>query len=148
MKPITLHPGSVVVGVALALLGIAVAGAQTPQVQSVIHLPPRVIEQHIVGIPDPNDMVVIRQEAGPYTVPAGKVFTLTGLGTGQGGGQCALTVNGVLMLSREANFGSPTQPYLTIIPVPPGFSARPGDVLDLTPSSGGRACGYLSDARP
>src|SRR6267142_244197 len=65
VKPIVLHPGSVVAGVILAVVALAAAGASARRVQAVLRPPPLVIEHHIVGIPDPRDMLTIKEEDGP-----------------------------------------------------------------------------------
>lgn len=149
MRPVVLHPGSLAIGVVAAGACMLVASAQAPQVESTLHPAPRKVEMHIVGIPDPNDMVMIKSESGAYTVPPGKIFTLTGVGTLEGGWKATVTIDGIGVASREQNFGSPTQPFSTISPVPPGITAQPGHVVEIVVASGaGRATGYLVDVRP
>ena len=88
MKPISLHPVSVLVGCALAALAVLLAGA---------------IQQPVVARRAPNDVCVVGQIpaewwtfvfvsdiAGPYIVPADRHFVVVKYSGGGG-----LVVNGV-----------------------------------------------------
>ncbi len=143
MKPIALHPGSLAAGAALAAVLFVVAGAQTPVVESVIDPAPRVIEHHIVGIPDPRDVVLIMEENGPYTVPSDKVLLISGFGSiHYYTTQCALFVDGAQVALGNSNQG---QAMFTPLPVP-GIQVRAGSVVSFSSSNNtGRAIGYLSD---
>jgi hypothetical protein len=75
------------------------------------------------------------------------VFSLTGIVSQSVFESCGLNLNNSPILSRIPNFSSQTAPFISITPVPVGFAARPGDVIEI----GGAGCiafGYLSDARP
>jgi hypothetical protein len=151
MKNNTLYPGSVLVGVVLAGIALVLVGAQTPVVESVLHPSPRQVEVKVAGIPDPNDLVLVRQEDGPYTVPPGKILVINGLGEASFG-SIDLVVDGVPVASTQhlllGNFSqgavsvaSPTLHQL------PSFPVRPGSVVTFSGAGSGRATGYLADVR-
>jgi hypothetical protein len=155
MKPITIHPMSALAGVASSILVFVALGAQSPVVESILHPAPRPSAQvQVVGIPAPEDMVLIKEEDGAFTVPPGKVFVLTGIGADQlTTGITDFLIDNVLILRGPSvvlwgsDFGF--NPGPSIAPVPAGVVARSGasitvdDTLQL-----GRATGYLAPARP
>ena len=93
-------------------------------------------------------MIVIRQEEGPYTVPAGRLFVLTALGgLGQASStlstRCELSVDGQLEAHgrNQSNAGS------LVVEMPPGFTVQAGSVITLEANTNlGRAWGYLIGA--
>ena len=134
---ITLHPGSAVVGAVLVAAPFVLMSFQAE-----VAWPRQVpIPVSVQEMPDPHDMVVIREEDGPYTVPPGKLFVLTGLGgTPQCGSAAHLSVNGVPEVK------SPLSDHV-VGEVPIGFTAKGGDVLTFALNQGhARAWGYLVDA--
>jgi hypothetical protein len=113
--------------------------------------------QHvIVGYgPSPRDMVQIK-EGTPYTVPNGKLFLLTGLGTGGdtfgGPWSTSLLVNGQTKEASVLSTYSGSGTFYSssgIVAMPPGFTATAGTVLEAVGGINGldaRAWGYLADA--
>ena len=102
-------------------------------------------------MPSPHDMVVIRQENGPYTVPGGKLFVLTGLGNTSyvDNSYTDLHVDGVLEIGMEHDVrSSPSPASCTIAPIPAGFTVHSGSVITLDGRTDRvhRAWGYLVDA--
>ena len=142
MKPLTIHPvsfllGAIALGCVLALFGqgppVATAGPLSGQGQV-----------RVAGIPAPQDMVVVREEDGPYTVPPGNLFVLTGFGHGSTSGFVNLHVDGIFELSAhwdntDAGVGGTT----SLLPVPAGYVVRSGSEI-LIQGTGGRAVGYLA----
>ena len=78
MKPITIHPGSALAGAALAAVSLLASSAVQTTTHSSIPAPWR-DPIRVVGIPDPRDMVLIK-EGQPFIVPPGRTFVLTGMG--------------------------------------------------------------------
>jgi hypothetical protein len=96
--------------------------------------------------PDPWNMVQIR-EGTPYVVPAGKTFVLTALGSNQLAADLTiLTVDG--KAANSGVFSSGFSAAGAIRPVPIGFAASGGSVLDIVGgkanSQDARAWGFLS----
>jgi hypothetical protein len=121
---------------------------QLPQRQPDLAGPIRVI---VDGIPTPQQMV--RVESGiPYLVPDGKLFVLTGLGAAESSiNHVRLIVNGVVEVGRDQMLNASLDgswDTTSIAPAPPGFTAAPGDILEVTVEGveAGRAWGYLVDA--
>lgn len=106
-------------------------------------------------MPHPRDWVVIR-EGVPLTVPAGKMFVLTGLGT-KNNHQFGVTLelDGIEEArSLPKSLGDSSSvgwDSVSVKSVPPGFRASPGQVISLRRTIGqtvqdeGRAWGYLID---
>ncbi len=155
MKPITLHPSSLLVGVALAGLAFFTM-AQTPQPIS------PVLTRQTPSLLRAQDMVTIKP-GSPYTVPPNKWFVLTALGDTtwdvNSGQPVGLFVNGLLEVSAggmdfsssfyqsggatwaaaaAASFDS-----ISMRDAPRGFSAAAGSIISV---NGGSAWGYLSDS--
>jgi|SRR5688572_23762457 len=147
MKPVVLHTGSVVAGIAIAVVGLVVVGAKAPKVQGFLRPPPRAFE--IIGIPAPNDMVTIKAELGPFTVPPGRLLVLTGLGhigvcTGC---SVALVIDAAVELNANVNI---TSGQCSIAPIPTGFAIPSGSVVTFAGccAPNARAVGYLADLLP
>jgi hypothetical protein len=147
MKSLVLHPRSVIAGaVVTAVIGVGLAARQAAGLERLTTRPG--------CVPDPRAMLVIRQEQGPWTVPAGKLFMLSGLGAASyvsSATPAVLLLDSVPELSsigyaaRPGEGGVDVQP-VSVGPCPPGFTAAPGAVLTVVAGSGdGRAWGYLLD---
>ncbi|MEW6477778.1 MAG: hypothetical protein AB1679_36495 [Actinomycetota bacterium] len=130
MKPITIHPASAVVGAILVAVPFLVASFQTQAWPRQVPFPVSVQE-----MPDPHDMVVIRQEDGAYTVPEGKLFVLTGLGQGQwtyNAAQVYLFIDGVSEVAFTYSFGGGTggaEGMPSVIGVPAGCAVPAGRAI-------------------
>jgi hypothetical protein len=106
--------------------------------------------------PNARDMIQIK-EGVPYTVPANRMFVLTGLGTtvltSNYGTTCELRVNGVrevsggFVVTGSANGGGMSE-GCSVASTPNCFMVSAGatiEVKELTPNSfNGRAWGYLA----
>ena len=93
MKPITIHPLSILVGLLVLICFSAQSVTPIPSCDT----PPL----RVAGIPAPADMVLIKEEDGPFVVPPGKVFVLTGIGAVSSaltGNKAELRVDGQLYL--------------------------------------------------
>jgi hypothetical protein len=102
--------------------------------------------QHVIVSygPSPRDMVQIK-EGTPYTVPPGKLFVLTGVGSTVGCYTVTLKVNG----QDEAStvFSCPST-GCSIMSAPVGFTVASGSTLETSSNTGlqvARAWGYLAD---
>lgn len=148
---LTLHPLSALVGAALLGVVLLTASAvQSPSPQRVAVVNPLSIS----GLPTPQEAVQI-VEGSPLTVPPGKLFVLTALGTHETDSNppAELYVDNVLEVSAVSvvNPGTVNNPEAStsIVATPPGFAVAAGRVVDVrrgdsTPD--GRAWGYLTDA--
>ena len=145
MRPIQVHPLSALIGAAVLAVPLVLTSLQgasaTPYPHAQLPIPVTVKEMP----PDPHDMVVIREEEGPYVVPTGKLFVLTGIGTNDAGHTVSLRVDGAIeAFASESSVRSP----LSINAVPVGFTAPAGS--SIVPHTGslqmGRAWGYVVDA--
>lgn len=147
MKYVRLDPASCLAGAALAGLVALLLGAaqQRGNVQQITSPRPGLL--HVAGIPDPNDMILIRQEDGPYTVPLGKLFVLTSLGhANPNGSNVSLNVNSAV--EAFAYFFPNASNWANVLPIPERVFS-PGSVLGVFASEQeGRATGYLADVRP
>lgn len=126
----------------LVSLGVAGAFALLTSQSQPATLNPASIR--IEYVPHPRDMVQIREESGPYTVPAGKLFVLTGLGLSDDVGFTTLHMNGVSEVAMQtscSNGGGPT-----IAAAPLGFTAPAGAVLSVDGEGThlSRAWGYIA----
>lgn len=139
MKTIQVHPLSLALGLLLGGGLLAATGMQAPQGWSALPQGSEPNALRIVGIPDPRDMLVIRQESGPYVVPPGRTFVLTALGNNTTSGSADLAVDGVQELI-VGFFGSADGP--SVVPVAPGFTAPAGATIQVSGVSA-RAWGYL-----
>ncbi len=147
MKPIQLHPGSVLAGVGVALLAFVVMGQQ---VVSTGQAPLAGLDPELTRPPafavHPRDFVQIK-EGTPYTVPAGKLFVLTALGNTVAEMHTELFVNGVA--EAESSNAQSTGNAVSMKRVPRGFAVAAGSVITLTSlwsaPDDGRAWGYLAD---
>jgi hypothetical protein len=137
-RSISLHPLSLVLGVVFAGICFLSMSQVWPAGQHVI-----------VGYgPEPRDMVQIH-EGTSYTVPAGRLFVLTGLGSGNFcTSPCALAVNGIHEASIGQSYNSGLFTGQSVQAVPPGFTAAPGSIIDVTDgcasADDARAWGYLA----
>ena len=141
MRPIQVHPLSALLGAAVLAIPFALASFQgMPNTPSSPQRPP--IPVSVQEMPDPHNMVVVREEDGPYTVPNGKLFVFTGFGRADGPYVQILVDGQVEMESGDHVTHS-------IMPVPPGYAVRAGSVITAhaeTSPANGRAWGYLVDA--
>ena len=150
MKPIVLHPGSVLIGAVFACIAICVVGAQTPTVDSVLHPKPRPVEVHVAGITDPQDIIVLREEDGVYTVPNAKRFVLTAVGISGCGGPANIAIARLVSGGSDptAWFNFPVD-RSSVQPVPnPTITFAGGEQINVWGGCGylgGRAWGYLID---
>jgi len=143
---LTLHPGSAVVGAVLVAVPFILMSAQEIAWPRQVPIPVSVQE-----MPNPHNMIVLRQEEGPYTVSAGKLFVLTGLGNTDisENSWTSLYVDGVMELGVDHDTRSyPSQMQCAIADIPAGFTIWGGGViaLDGRPDRVHRAWGYLVDA--
>jgi len=95
------------------------------------------------GLPRPTEMMRI-VKGTPLTVPAGKRFVVTGLGTTQSERTADIQIDGHLALRARLDN---TTGY--VVPVPAGITATEGktiEVLDNNPTGAAVLLGYLTDA--
>lgn len=142
MKPIQVHPLSLILG-ASSVLGLALLlSMAAPQLAQ--ELPGKILRRVVVeGYPRPQDMVQI-EEGVPFTVPAGKVFVLTGLGVRAiaTAASAYLRVAGVV----EAQALPAGDPLVSMREFPLGFTVPANRVITVDHSTGdARAWGYLAD---
>ena len=98
----------------------------------------------VEGIPRPDQMMRIVN--GTFTVPADKIFVVTGVGTTGSSGNHNLRINGVFLAQLVTNL---SDEVATIAPIPPGMTASAGDVVEALTTSGAASAivlGYLADA--
>jgi hypothetical protein len=146
MKPIQLHPFSLLAGATVAVLAFVAMGQQIVPNHGA-HGDRLVREPQFMV--HPRDWVQI-EEAVPYVVPPGKVFALTGLGSAVNGLSTSveLRIDGGRVLDARATTASDND-VTTMRPIPRGLSARAGATVDVSDNAGGafaRAWGYLADA--
>ena len=152
MKPFEVHPLSALAGAALLGLTLVAAGAAQDKRVQVDSVEPlgnatqslRIVNPiEVIGIPDPRDMLVIKGEDGPYVVPTGKLFVLTGLGpaTGTSNLSAHLYVDGVV----EAYAIDAILCGVSVMEVPRGFIVSSGKTITVGDPNA-RAWGYLIDA--
>lgn len=140
MRPIQLHLPSLVAGVAACALALVSLGYAAPQAKN--------------APPTPPANVVIIRESVPFTVPKGKVFVLTALGTASFTGGpllCTLKLNGEVELTggtvQMGVGGTALFSGSTVTAVAPGFKAAADSKLEVEDNIrekfDGRAWGYL-----
>lgn len=149
MPPISIHPLSALAGAGLLGLTLLPTGAiqRSAAVQQLPFNPSRLVR--VAGIPDPTQMLVIR-EGTPFVVPQAKLLVVTGLGgwnhLGSNTLEVKLRVDGLdeVAASIRLPYGKGT----TISEVPSGFSVGAGATVEVLSQTGlfGCACGYLVDA--
>ena len=144
---ISLHPTSLLLGLAVGLLAL-VTMAQKPQdIRELVR---------VEYGPHPRDMVVLEesQPGGPpsYVVPPGKILVITAIGTRQwdSSGSLKILVDGQNKLYR-CDSGSCIDAIITMTPVPPHFTVQAGASVDVRGGNSAltddaRAWGYLADA--
>ena len=134
----------------LATLGALLLLSAAPAVSQLLRV--AVVSEVQVGLnPHPRDMLVIAQGT-PYTVPVGKVFVLTGLGTtyswsGSKGGY--LLVDGVQEVTcTTSQSSSTTGTTSSVVAVPTGFTVSENKSISVSgiSSTEARAWGFLIDA--
>lgn len=155
MKPITLHPSSLLVGVGLTALAF-VSMAQSPQLAV-----PTLARPSPQALVRPQDMLRIR-EGTPFTVPANKWFVVTALGTRNpasnsiGYGTVELKIGGVTELRafsgmmNASNDSDVVGNGISMREVPRGFSIPAGSLIEVSDSNvwssaDAEAWGYLAD---
>ena len=150
MRPIQVHPLSALIGAAVLAVPFALMSLQgssaTPYPHQALPIPVSVQE-----MPDPRAFVQIREEDGAYTVPAGRIFILTGIGTRVVSGQSSanFNVDGVAEVGAFYDSQGYDNPgFCSVSAAPTGFSVSAGRVISLSGSTGNeaRAWGYLADA--
>ena len=100
MKPIQIHPLSALAGA--GILGLVLLATSASQAHPTT-FPANPFPVTVEGIPTPQQMMRV-VEGQPFTVPAGKVFVLTGLGKAGSGGQLiSFQVDGVTEVSIRLN---------------------------------------------
>jgi hypothetical protein len=142
---ITLHPFSVLTGMALLGFGLIATGAFAPQGSSGQR---DVSAMENVNEPRPADYVRIDDHT-PYTVPADKFFVLTALGcdTYASGLRVQVLVDGVIWFEGQGYLGSASADSIHL--VPPGVVVAGGSTIELydgNPNYTGIGLGYLTDA--
>lgn len=138
---IRIHLPSAIAGASILGLVLLATGAQKP----LIHKWPTTVE-HVVtvkGIPPPEKTIRIT-EAEPYTVPADKLFVVTGLGksefSGTSPGSVILKFDGeAVWKATYGGIDGDVEPYAS---VPPGLVAYSGSVVS-TSTNNGVILGYL-----
>lgn len=139
-RTITLHPLSLLLGIAFALIGVMAMG-QMP----VPNRPPASHSLGGQGLANPADWVQVR-EGSPYTVPGGKRLALTGINTSNSANTEWVEV------FFDGTFACEAQRLYLVggfADIPPGIQAGPGTVVTIVKSSIGglaSALGYLVDA--
>lgn len=137
MKTFHFHPASLLAGLAIGA-GFLFLTSQT----STVTFPTARVE---VG-PHPRDVIQIIGSA-PYTVPAGKILTITAIGADQPFGQIlTLSINGQPAVSL--NSSSSTASATSMHEIPHGLTAPWGSVITVAGTGGGpipRAWGYLAE---
>lgn len=136
LRSFTVHPISALAGVVFSAL-VLLSMSQAPPLNA------RSI--NIQYMPDPRDMVQIRGH-GPYTVPAGMLLVITGLGNADGSGGTQVRIDGQIDLSTQpmtAQIGGPS-----VEPITPGLTIPAGAAVTLYSIGGSgdancRAYGYL-----
>jgi hypothetical protein len=141
MRSLTVHPASLVIGLAFVMTCLLSATQN-----------PRAGDPRIEVLGHPRNYVQIKQGTA-FVVPAGQVFVLTGLGTDLGqyyGGTVSLFVDGHREC-RSAAFANEVVAPLSVSAVPPGLTAYAGSTITVmtdSPSLSGRAWGYVMKASP
>ena len=142
MKPITIHPLSALLGAAVLAVPLVLMSAQ-----SEIVWPRQVpIPVTVQEMPDPQDMITIRQVDGPFVVPEGKTLVLTGLGTRMLNGDVQLYADGEEVMKHA--YVTTANPC-SVAHVPVGLTFPAGTSITMTQVSAetwGVALGYLVDA--
>ena len=148
MKPVPIHPLSALAGAGLLTLVLLAAGAvQAPiRVQA---FPDCAGLVRVAGIPDPRDMVVIK-EGTPFVVPPGKLLAISGLGGTHDLGANTLEVT-LRVDGRDEFAASVRLPYgsgTTMAEPPPGFTVHAGSTVEVVSANGSFGCawGYVVDA--
>lgn len=131
---------------ASALSGLGVAGLVL-LLTSQSSLTVGSVQARVEYMPHPRDCVQIR-EGTPYTVPAGKIFSLTALGGVAGGGcfSATLKVNGQVEAGSFMNVGcgsATTSAWVATTPL--GMTVPAGSTIEPVLSGNGRAWGYLAE---
>ena len=140
MKQIVIHPGSAMAGAAIAAVAALALSSQGVARFEPIPCQPGTFQVQVAGIPAPHTMVRI-QEGSPYTVPPGKLFVATGLGsTSSSGTDVAIEFDGVPVW-----FGSLTSNAQTTHAVPAGLVSGPGSTVSAAGISS-TVLGYLANA--
>ena len=146
-----LHLPSVLVALAIAAL-VVITSSQSA-VRPTLAFP---VGAQVEYRPHPRDMVQIK-EGTTYTVPAGKLFVLTGLGSRNliGGTftQITLMVNGAHEVSSfgpyYGNGSANLEGGSSVVATPPGFTAPAGALIevigDVVSPDDSRAWGYLAN---
>ena len=75
-----------------------------------------------------------------YTVPAGKLFVLTGIGTSYGADTVSLRVNGLRAVTALLGQGTYAS---SIQAVPSGITVPAGSILDIANANGQLGPGYV-----
>jgi hypothetical protein len=118
------QPLSLILGITFSILCFVTMG------QASVNSNPLVVQY----MPHPREMVQIGG-LNTYTVPTGKLFVLTGLGTSRTGiggtniGQVSLRVNGLRSVSALATLEEGNGASMKSIPM--GLALGPGSVLDV-----------------
>ncbi len=156
---IRLHPGSLLVGLGIAVLGFVAMGQQAlPAIPDIWRV---AVVRPIEVAPHPRDYVQVK-EGVPYVVPTGKVLVLTALGgstpaAGTYNYFARLSVDGVEsvaasagLYSGNANLGATDGGVSTMKELPLGLSASAGATVVVTDGNtapdDARAWGFLADA--
>ena len=165
---ITLHPLSAISGAAMCALVVYTSSMQSsadgmqplwtrqlvandddsdenPPEIGILSLPPVSIDSlppfRIDGsLPHPRNWVVV-PPGTTYTVPEGKWFVITALGsTIAGAGSIVLQIDGEYVLKSSTNI---THEPTSTVPVPPGLVAPAGSTVNTTNGVEGQIWGYL-----
>jgi hypothetical protein len=144
---ITIHPFSALIGAAIVCLTMLTVGAVTVQGSSSTR---DVSAIEVVSDPHPRDFVRI-VEGVPFTVPAGKILVVTGMGwhtPGYGTHQLSVFVDGVSIYAEVVAWETAGTHNLGLEIPTPGIAVAAGAVVTTasTYANYGLALGYLVDA--
>ncbi len=146
---VRLQPASLLLGLAVGVLAVVAMGQKPQNIRELVR---------IEYGPHPRDMVRVESGA-PYTVPAGKLLVVTGLGhmTASSATKQAVSVqfNGTGVLAAWTRIWEKYDGITSLgvsgagpaIPVvPPGLVAAAGTQVEVSGTGGGVLLGYLADA--
>ena len=134
MRTITIHSPSLLAGLALACICLLAVGAQVPGPAQSLSF----TSGGCCGSIDPRNAVVIREENGPFTVPAGKLMLMTGFGT-PNPYYTTVSIDGVPESYSYKN-GEDYARFPSLVPV---FA---GSTITATGNGRGRVYGFLINA--
>lgn len=142
MRIISLHPASLAVGLVLGCITLLSMSQASSHTSTRIEIGPL-----------PRDMVQV-QEGVPFTVPPGRIFVLTALGTNAEGNSSELVslLANAVVVARSSTWLNGSAAPLSVASVPRGQAIGAGSVISVVTSSPapfrGQAWGFLDSAQP